>query len=147
MITKICLHCQQEFQTRQTDINRGHGKFCSKKCSGIYNRGQRKPNNQNCSYCNKSFRATKFRISQSKSGQLFCSRICKDNAQLSNQGSEYNYRDFALRNYPNKCNRCQYQICISILQVHHIDHNRSNNELSNLEILCPNCHAIEHLSK
>ena len=27
------------------------------------------------------------------------------------------------------------------LEVHHIDGNNYNNELSNLQILCPNCHA------
>ena len=29
-----------------------------------------------------------------------------------------------------------------VLEVHHQDGNRKNNELSNLQLLCPNCHAI-----
>lgn len=45
------------------------------------------------------------------------------------------------------CNRCQrdlseatrYQWC-----VHHIDHDRSNNDEGNLELLCKRCHQIEH---
>jgi hypothetical protein len=28
------------------------------------------------------------------------------------------------------------------LELHHKDGNHYNNELSNLEILCPNCHAV-----
>ena len=28
------------------------------------------------------------------------------------------------------------------LEVHHIDGNRFNNDLSNLQILCPNCHSL-----
>jgi 5-methylcytosine-specific restriction endonuclease McrA len=28
--------------------------------------------------------------------------------------------------------------------VHHSDEDRTNNELSNLEILCRSCHAIRH---
>ena len=28
------------------------------------------------------------------------------------------------------------------LEVHHIDGNKNNNELSNLQLLCPNCHAL-----
>lgn len=28
------------------------------------------------------------------------------------------------------------------LEIHHIDGNRCNNELSNLQILCPNCHSL-----
>ena len=30
------------------------------------------------------------------------------------------------------------------LELHHIDCNHNNNELENLNILCPNCHALEH---
>lgn len=45
------------------------------------------------------------------------------------------------------CNRCgkdlleatRYEWC-----VHHIDHDRSNNEDSNFELLCKKCHQIEH---
>jgi predicted HNH restriction endonuclease len=28
------------------------------------------------------------------------------------------------------------------LEIHHKDGNNSNNELSNLEIICPNCHSL-----
>lgn len=28
------------------------------------------------------------------------------------------------------------------LELHHVDGNRYNNELSNLQILCPNCHSM-----
>ena len=28
------------------------------------------------------------------------------------------------------------------LEVHHKDGNKTNNELDNLQILCPNCHAL-----
>lgn len=28
------------------------------------------------------------------------------------------------------------------LEVHHVDGDKSNNQLSNLQILCPNCHAL-----
>ena len=41
------------------------------------------------------------------------------------------------------CERCKYNK-IEILQVHHTDRNREHNELSNLELVCPNCHAEEH---
>lgn len=30
----------------------------------------------------------------------------------------------------------------SILQIHHIDGNSGNNNISNLKVLCPNCHAM-----
>ena len=42
-----------------------------------------------------------------------------------------------------QCERCGYQK-VPILQVHHKDRDRQNNELSNLELICANCHAEEH---
>ncbi|MBX2866541.1 HNH endonuclease [Candidatus Kaiserbacteria bacterium] len=45
-----------------------------------------------------------------------------------------------------QCERCNYDL-LEILIVHHIDRNRDHNSLSNLELLCPNCHAKEHYLK
>jgi len=33
------------------------------------------------------------------------------------------------------------------LQVHHIDENRQNNQMSNLIILCRSCHSKQHRKK
>jgi 5-methylcytosine-specific restriction endonuclease McrA len=44
-----------------------------------------------------------------------------------------------------KCNRCGFAEYPLILGVHHKDRNRDNNQPKNLEILCPNCHSIEHM--
>jgi hypothetical protein len=33
------------------------------------------------------------------------------------------------------------------LELHHVDHDHTNNELQNLELLCPNCHASIHKPK
>lgn len=45
------------------------------------------------------------------------------------------------------CNRCKAEIDFSSHYnwvVHHIDHNRSNNNADNLELLCKKCHQREH---
>ncbi|MFA6524571.1 MAG: HNH endonuclease signature motif containing protein [Candidatus Paceibacterota bacterium] len=42
------------------------------------------------------------------------------------------------------CERCNYNR-YEILQIHHKDRNRINNDKENLEIICPNCHYEEHL--
>ena len=41
------------------------------------------------------------------------------------------------------CERCSYNK-YEILQVHHIDRDKKNNNLDNLELVCPNCHYEEH---
>jgi 5-methylcytosine-specific restriction endonuclease McrA len=46
-------------------------------------------------------------------------------------------------NIKKECNRCNDNDQ-RILAVHHIDKNRSNNELSNLMWLCHNCHFLIH---
>ncbi len=43
----------------------------------------------------------------------------------------------------NKCERCGFEK-YEILQIHHKDKNRNNNNFDNLEIICPNCHMAEH---
>lgn len=45
----------------------------------------------------------------------------------------------------NRCESCgitEWEGDSVTMQVHHIDGNRWNNELSNLMVLCPNCHAL-----
>ena len=66
------------------------------------------------------------------------------NSPVSNQ---------TIRNYLNKyalveyvCSGCgcngEWQGKTLALQLHHIDGDNTNNELSNLTYLCPNCHAV-----
>jgi hypothetical protein len=45
----------------------------------------------------------------------------------------------------NKCEMCGLNEWMGkpiVLELHHIDSNRYNNELENLQILCPNCHSL-----
>lgn len=41
----------------------------------------------------------------------------------------------------HKCEECGQ---VYDLLVHHIDQDRSNNELENFKVLCTSCHAIVH---
>jgi len=40
-----------------------------------------------------------------------------------------------------KCERCENS---HGLLVHHIDHNRDNNEFDNFMVVCESCHALLH---
>lgn len=41
-----------------------------------------------------------------------------------------------------ECGNTQWNGLPIPLEVHHKDGNRKNNELTNLQLLCPNCHAL-----
>jgi 5-methylcytosine-specific restriction endonuclease McrA len=55
-----------------------------------------------------------------------------------------NYRKIAFEHYDPVCAHCGFGI-ESVLEVAHIDGNRNNNDVSNLVILCPNCHKMHDL--
>lgn len=56
----------------------------------------------------------------------------------------FNYRKLAFCHYPAVCAHCGFGVR-DVLEVAHIDGNRSNNALSNLVVLCPNCHKMHDL--
>lgn len=46
----------------------------------------------------------------------------------------------------HKCERCLLSTWLEgniPLELHHVDGDRFNNQLENLKLLCPNCHALE----
>jgi hypothetical protein len=122
--------------------------YCSTVC---YNNAEHKVT-LTCSHCEKEFTRTKSQINKRVKNQHinFCSRECKDAAvhymeeiRPEHYGTSDNYRIKAFKNYPKACNRCGFDN-EQALEVHHRDRDRLNNDLSNLEILCANCHTIEH---
>jgi 5-methylcytosine-specific restriction endonuclease McrA len=94
-----------------------------------------------CSYCGKQIRRLKSEII-SKSGFNYCSKECgnRHKSSLIKKADGVAYRRNAFEHYEHKCAICGYDDCIDVLEVHHIDSNRENNEIDNLVILCPTCH-------
>ena len=96
-----------------------------------------------CAFCGKKFERLKTQVEKSKSGLVFCSKECGNkykNEQVANYQNSTDYRRNAFLTYPHKCYVCGYDDDERILEVHHVDENRNNNDISNLKILCPNCH-------
>lgn len=154
IIRRRCPMCQKGFGALVSEVRRGKGIFCSLSCSSKRKRTAKA--NVTCAYCDKEFYKNPSKQKNSKSGLFFCCREHKDLAQRIggikeiqpphyDRGSHNTrYRTVALRILPSRCNRCGYEEHVEILQVHHKDRDRANNAIQNLEILCPNCHAIEH---
>lgn len=122
--------------------SRREAKYCSRKCYGksLHHRGSVDRQCVNC--------ATIFRTAPSKIRHRFCSRNCVWEYRRARwtMGSGHQIRKFMLaRGLIERCNRCGYKEEPRILGVHHKDRNRKNNVIENLEVLCPNCHSLEHL--
>lgn len=161
-----CLNCEKFFLKELRYVKRGEGKFCSRKCFGEYN-GKKviehyklnKINNCKCANtkCGKEFYRTEHKkYKTSKSRIIFCSRECKDDSQriggikeiqpphYGTTLQDYRVIVFSIYNMPKCCNRCKYDKNEAAIVVHHKDRDRKNNNIDNLEVLCANCHAIEH---
>ena len=58
--------------------------------------------------------------------------------------SKHNKQSFMLQK-PYKCEGCRisnWQGKKIMLEIHHVDGDRTNNSFDNLQLLCPNCHAL-----
>lgn len=89
----------------------------------------------------------------SKFNKKTCSRTCSNKHRLGIKYKIGRPKDKAksqrllklrlIKERGKKCERCDYKK-LEILQVHHKDRNRNNNDLENLALICPNCHYEEH---
>jgi len=149
---KKCLQCGTiiSFKDIVEDRNK---KFCNHSCAATYTNSGRiiKPEkNRNCLYCD-----GKLKLSSKK----YCSKICqtthKSNLMIEkcisgNSGSTdvpTAVRRYLLEQANHKCTECGWDKIHPVtkrvpLTIDHTDGDSTNNNLSNLKVLCPNCHSL-----
>jgi len=136
-----CQECGKKIYRRPIEIKKHNGRaFCSQAC---YGKSCRKE--VPCVVCGKLILAGL--------NKKTCSRSCankhrkgikyKLNSPRDKVKTQGRLKIRLLKSRGKKCERCGFEK-YEILQVHHKDKNRDNNELDNLEIICPNYHAQEH---
>ena len=147
MIKVKCAKCGKEFevtlQKYNASLKENSSFYCSKECYS--HKGSQLCE---CANCGKMVWRTNSQIKRSKTGNIYCSRSCavSKNNTLFKTGENHpnytgnDYRKKAFDNYEHKCMICGWDEDDSILEVHHLDENHSNNEIENLMILCPLCH-------
>lgn len=150
---KICKICKAKFYVRPNHLLRGWGKYCSKSCQA---EGQKTGKHVACHQCGKLVWRIPKELAHSKSGKSFCGKSCQTkwrNRQYIGEkhpnwkGGEYiYYRIMQRHNISPICKTCGMEDK-RVLLIHHIDHNRKNNDISNLMWLCRNCHYITHQGK
>lgn len=149
-----CDNCSTEYR-KQKRLAEGAPQehLCSRKCYYDYVNPNNVRTTLQCAHCKISFTRATSKTYGSKSGLYFCSREHKDLAQsyleaiqplhYGTGNGTYGYRDKALKLLKHECVCCGYSN-VNALEVHHKDRDRTNNEISNLEFLCSNCHTLEH---
>lgn len=136
-----CVICGTLIYRRPVELERSGGKsYCSSNC---YGKACRKETP--CIVCGKTILAGMHKKT--------CSRSCanrhrtgmkyKVNSPHDKVKSQHALKMQLLRIRGKACERCGYSR-FEILQVHHKDRNRKNNDVSNLQLICPNCHCEEH---
>lgn len=81
-------------------------------------------------------------------GKIFIKKDAKEYFFLGSKISSHHLKKRLIRDGYKKenCERCgisEWQGSPVVLELDHIDSNPNNNVIENLQILCPNCHALE----
>lgn len=149
MAEVACKKCGKEFYAKPSWIEKGNGVHCSRACSSESRKTGRIVK---CFLC----KAEVYKQSKAlkRSERLFCTKACSvawHNSEFKWQKhgnwkhGGFSYRRLLERSgRPTFCSRCSMPDN-PVLVAHHIDHDRSNNSLSNLTWLCRNCHHLIHV--
>lgn len=156
MVTLTCLECGAEFERKKRYVRPGVEKvFCSHPCAGKYNRRtnpaagrQRKSPRIDCPVCGKPITGN---------ARKFCSRDCSaksrrdaiwarfDETGKAESKDNRPAREYLIAKRGHRCEQCGLTTWLDRpipLQLHHVDGNWQNGDFTNLNLLCPNCHAL-----
>ena len=145
-----CLQCGKEI----LGVDRFRKKFCNSSCAAKYTKNRKKPQ-KHCLLCGNPI----------SHRQKFCSLKCQNNYiykkyietwlsgtengltgkyEISSHVRRYllEYNNYTCQTPGCGCNWKNPYTGKSILQIHHIDGDCTNNKFENLQLLCPNCHTM-----
>jgi len=147
-ITLICKVCGKKYKVQRPRV--GKSSYCSYNCAhkGYINKKQ-----YTCLQCGKVFLHY-----PSESGRKFCNKECKYKYLTGEHNTAWKgglsfieypkgwndkLKELVRTKFGNKCYLCgvPQQECLRKLDVHHIDGNKHNLELTNLVPLCQKCHG------
>ena len=154
---KSCEVCNVAFRTKPSEVARGHGRFYGRACAA---KAARRGREVECHVCTLKFWRSNAQLAHSKTQTWFCSPDCRSawNEKVMPSGEEHpgwkggakSYRRRAIKKYGAKCSsgncplrEAQIDVPVTMLDVDHLDDNRANNDLENLQVLCVWCHALK----
>jgi len=137
---KKCLHCKQEFNADNREINRGNAIYCGLSCQRKHYNSTKPLRKCKCLTCGINYQSIN---TKSK----YCSNKCKTKyyriliSKTNNKDIVYFFR-YILPTLP--CEACGWKE--SSRDIHHIKllSKGGTHTLNNLITLCPNCHRLAH---
>lgn len=149
-----CIKCSAEFYAKPNAIAKGWAKYCSNTCAA---EARKRGKFVSCYQCKKMAWKTPKDERVSRSGFLFCNKVCSMawkngtvfsgiNHPLWKHGHSTYREKLEKHSKTIQCNTCGLQDK-RILVAHHKDSNRKNNKIDNLMWLCRNCHYLIHNGK
>lgn len=140
-----CLECGTLFYARHCYVKRGQGKFCSISCGVAYRNKIDNPawKDEVKQKIVKTlwWAQGKENTMQGRKGEL--APGYKDGRTIGPNGEKLTdsvWRLVTLKHKKPICELCNCQLKGRRLYVHHKDHDRTNNSLNNLMVVCPKCH-------
>lgn len=157
---KSCLNCDKEIELKPGMRTRDYNKkkFCNKSCSVSYNNTKRVKNKNKCKNCGDVINhINQYCSVKCQAEETYLNYIVRWKQGLeSGKGGEYgiskHIRRYMFEKHNNKCSKCGWgeineKTKRIPLEVEHIDGNYLNNDESNLDLLCPNCHSLTYTYK
>ena len=147
VIMTNCLYCNKLLVKRDDESNKkfNQRKYCNISCSN--KRYTRKKLTKQCLMCKKLIRSYK----------VYCSNKCRNHNSFGQKRMLLCFENkiyissvrlkklmFKFGVKQTKCECCNLELWNNkplSLALHHIDGDKLNNRLDNLQILCPNCHS------
>lgn len=139
--TTKCKQCDEKFEVRKREIEKGKGKFCSISCGTTFRNLTNNP--AKCPKVRKKISENHANVS-GKNNPMYGRRGKSAPGYIDGRNSfkGESYRKKALANFEHECVLCG-EDNLEELHVHHKDGNRNNNKLKNLAILCVKCHLTK----
>lgn len=146
------LQCSSSFIVKPHDKK----KYCGSSCAAMVNNAKRPKKFYYCIACNKQIY---------RAGRKYCSVKCQcdsyykqyisrwkqgledGNRGINTRSLSGHIRRYLLEKFKDNCARCGWnrrhpKTLVVPLEINHIDGNSENNREENLELICPNCHAL-----
>lgn len=150
---KQCKGCDKTFKSLISE----HRKFCSSSCNtAFHNIGRNRHTSELKNFCEIFYCINCNNVHKYKK-QKFCSSACSGQYRKNqifdlikngdlNQTSK-SYKKYLIHIHGESCMRCGWNKKNPFsnkipIELEHKDGNSENNNLDNLELLCPNCHSL-----